>query len=300
VFFQAALCLKVEAFNGGGIFVKSSTMINEISQCGTIGTYVKLSEYDGYTSTDMTYVATTSPAGWSGIVHFYADAAITQSTLKIIQLNGTGSATPSTFEVQIKVPVTKGCESDSPSLVPSKQRSVPPSLLQSTFPSMLPSMIPSVPPSKRPSSRPSVAPTDTPSFLPSSVPSVVPTNMPSYNTGNLNNDMYFVEGFSCFKIEFRSSGLIAVQNGNISNCNSGGFVNDLSLSQYDSASGNKIYYTTAGSSYPFSGVFTIEFTAMVTNVKVTVTVQGASFDVRVQFPSGYTITSGADIVVSTA
>jgi hypothetical protein len=295
-FLQVGLCLKIEAFNGGGVFLSDINTI--MSQCGTAVSYTKLSEYDGHTTTDMTYTATSS-TDWSGVIHFIPDATVVESSLNILQ-NGLGSSFTFIFELEIRVPVTKGCATDTPSLVPSNNPSVLPSLLPSTFPSTLPSLFPTVPPSRKPSSRPSVAPSNTPSFLPSNVPSILPTNMPSWNAGNLNdNDMYFVSGLICIKVEFRSGGLIEGEIGNPINCNGNGFQSNTSLSQFDNSSGNKIYYTTAGSSYPYSGVFTIKFSAAVTDVKVTLTVQGTSFNALVQFPSDYTITSGADIAAST-
>jgi hypothetical protein len=143
----ASFCLKVETLVGGGVSVWSDPTLTNISQCsgpGITGNYVKLSHFQSYTTTQATYVSSVTPADWNGIAHFVGDATIKKSQLKILQFNGTGSANPLTFEVEIKVPVTKGCESASPSLTPSKELSVFPSLLPSILPSRLPSMIPSV------------------------------------------------------------------------------------------------------------------------------------------------------------
>jgi hypothetical protein len=301
-FFQPGLCLKVETFVGGGVKVWTDPTLTNLSECsgpGITGNYVKLSHFDKHTTTQATYVSSVTPADWSGIAHFVGDANIKKDPqLKILQFNGTGSANPLTFEIEIKVPVTKGCESASPSLTPSKELSAFPSLLPSILPSRLPSMIPSVPPSRKPSSQPSGVPSYEPTFLPSDVPSVVPTNMPSYDAGNLNNnDMYFNAGFQCFRIQFRLLGTIDMQTGNVSNCNSSGFQGGVSLSEYDSASGNKIHFAKIpGAALQYSASFTIEFTDAVSSVSVSFTLVNDEINALVRFPSGYTIVSGADIL----
>jgi hypothetical protein len=291
------LCLKVETFVGGGISVKTNPDLTLVDFCDDESNYLKISDFDSYTTTQATYVSSEKPVDWSGTAHFIGNSTITESELKFLIMNGSGSANPLTFEVRIKVPVIKGCESASPSLTP-KDQSAFPSLLPSVLLSKLPSMIPSVPPSRKRSSQPSAVPSYTPSFLPSNVPSSAPSNAPSYDAGNLiDNDMYFTVHFTCIKVGFRSGGIIESQHGNISNCDRNGFNGVYSLSEYDSASGNKIQFAKIpGSSLQYSATFTIKFSNTVSQVTVSFTLANDHFTVLVLFPSAYTITSGVDIM----
>ncbi len=69
--------------------------------------------------------------------------------------------------------------SESPSVMPTPEASVPPSKSPSSKPSEKPTTMPSEVPSKEPSYVPSVSPTKSPSFEPSEKPTTVPSVVPS-------------------------------------------------------------------------------------------------------------------------